>query len=341
MFKKIMKLGLGAILLLLWHSGAWAGTGWCTTTGGPKVFTVPFTYNLTDPSQNVAGRIISPANTWKLGASYTAGCDCSVYDVTYYRAEGPLTDVAYKDGTNTYYSVNDNLAVATDVWIGGGLNQYKPAPFANISNNLVDGCPSAPLNTFTGSQGHVHLYFKKAFVGQSIIPSTTVMRIFGTKTSGSYSATPMAIVNISGTITVPQSCRINDGQVINIEFGNILSNALKTKGAGPTGYAAKVEQLAYVCTNMAQGVKLSFTFKGQASPDDSNALATNNPDVGVRLEDINGAVLTPNSGKLSAVLDHATQTGSTSFKSYPVNTTGKEPAAGEFKSTATIITNIE
>jgi|MedtruStandDraft_1076414.scaffolds.fasta_scaffold08504_2 type 1 fimbria pilin len=339
MFKKIMKLGLGAILLLLWHSGAWAGTGWCTANNGTHVFTAPFTYNLTDPSQNVAGRIISPAYTYSLGGNYYGTCDCSTTGVTYFKTDVPLSDVAYKDGTNTYYSVNEYLAVATDVYIGGYLYQYKHSPFTDVSNNLSDGCPSSEFST--GAQGHVHLYFKKAFVGESVIPSTTVMRIFASKTAGSYSATPLAIVNISGTITVPQSCKINDGQVINIEFGNILSNALKTKGAGPTGYAAKVEQLAYVCTNMAQGVKLSFTFKGQASPDDSNALATNNPDVGVRLEDMNGAVLTPNSGKLSAVLDHATQTGSTSFKSYPVNTTGKEPAAGEFKSTATIITNIE
>lgn len=339
MFKKIMKLGLGAILL--WHSGAWAGTGWCAANNGTKVFTVPFTYNLNDPSQNTAGRVISPANTWNLGGTYPGSCDCSGSGVTYFKAEVPLSDVAYKDGTNTYYSVNEYLAVATDVWQAGYVNRYISTPFTDENDGYPGPCGTQPLGFGTGSSGHVHLYFKKAFVGQSVIPSTTVMRIFGSKTAGSYSATPLAIVNISGTITVPQSCKINDGQVINIEFGNILSNDFKTKGAGPTGYAAKVEQLAYVCTNMAQGVKLSFTFKGQASPDDSNALATNNPDVGVRLEDMNGAVLTPNSGKLPAVLDHATQKGSTSFKSYPVNTTGKEPAAGEFKSTATIITNIE
>ncbi|WP_172641818.1 fimbrial protein [Serratia sp. S4] len=339
MFKKIMKLGLGAILLLLWHSGAWAGTGWCTANNGTHVFTAPFTYNLTDPSQNVAGRVIKNAYYWSLPSDYIGSCDCTSSGVTYYKTDVPLSDVAYKNGADTYYSVNEYLAVGTDVWISGYAQRWVSVPFNDVNNAYSSGCGAQTFET--GGYGHVNLYFKKAFVGQSVIPSTTVMRIFGSKTSGSYPATPLAIVNISGTITVPQSCRINDGQVINIEFGNILSNALKTKGAGPTGYAAKVEQLAYVCTNMAQGVKLSFTFKGQASPDDSNALATNNPDVGVRLEDMSGAVLTPNSGKLSAVLDHATQKGSTSFKSYPVNTTGKEPAAGEFKSTATIITNIE
>ncbi|CAI1038946.1 fimbrial protein [Serratia proteamaculans] len=341
MLKKVIKLGLSAIILMLaCQGGAWAYTGWCNPAYGTQVFTVPFTYNLNDPSQNVAGRVISPANTWDLGVYYTGSCDCVGSGVNHYKAESPLTDVAYRDGTRTYYSVNDYLAVATDVFIGGNVLAYRAAPFTDVGNNKDSPC-GVQKNFETGSKGNIHLYFKKPFVGESVIPSTTVIRVYGTKTPGSYSGTPLSIVNISGTVTVPQSCKINDGQVINIEFGNILSNDFKTKGAGPTGYAAKVEQLAYVCTNMAQGVKLNFTFKGQASPDDSNALATSNPDVGVRLEDMSGTVLTPNSGKLPAVLDHATQKGSTSFKSYPVNTTGKEPAAGEFKSTATIITNIE
>jgi len=145
---------------------------------------------------------------------------------------------------------------------------------------------------------------------------------------------------MTGDITVPQSCKINDGQIIDIDYGDVLRKHLSTKGSGASGKAV-VTQMAYVCTNMAQGVKISFKLSGQAAPDDNNSLATDNDDIGIRIEDSNGNVITPNEGSLDSQFNYATNSGTATFKSYPINTTGSSPEPGMFTSTATITTNIE
>ncbi|MCW6016423.1 fimbrial protein [Serratia marcescens] len=336
---------MGALLMFGYHSSAWAVPGECLSTGGTHVYTPSVDYTLTDPSQNTAGRIISNATGWSLGSSFKGDCDCT--GVTgkppvYYRAIVPSGSLFYDDGTNKYYQITDKLAVASAVWIEGYRTAYVSVPFDSTSNLYPDTCSDYKNSTFdTGKKGRISLYFIKPFVGREVIPATTIMNIYGSLISGSFGSTPMTSVILSGTITVPQSCKINDGQVINVDFGDIYNTALKTKGAGPNGYSPKVVQMAYICNNISEGVKLSFTFKGQASSGDSSALATNNNDVGVRIEDTNGTVVSPNSGKLPAQFDYSTQSGSTSFRTYPVNTSGNTPTAGEFSSTATIVANME
>lgn len=343
---QLMKNAILMMVLLVGYSySVHAGTGWCTAIGGPHVFPVTFSYTLTDPTQNTAGKIIKPAYTWNLGGSYQATCDCAAgtSNVNYYKAEVPGLPIAYSDGEYNYFKVSKELAVGTKVYIGGTVKQYFATPFVDMSNNNTGTCPgpTSAQSFESGSQGMLGLYFIKAFVGQVNIPTTTVINLYGSKTKGTYPSQPLSTVTVAATINVPQSCQINDGQVINVDYGTILNTALNTKGAGPDGFTAKVTQLAYVCTNISEGVKLSFTFIGQTSAGDMNSLATNNNDIGVRLEDMSGGVIAPNSGELPAQFDYASQSGTTSFKSYPVNTTGNVPEAGAFSSTATIATNME
>lgn len=263
--------------------------------------------------------------------------------MTYFKADVPNLPAVYSDGEYNYFKISKELAVGTKVFIGGTINQYFATPFVDVGNNNVGSCPgpTSEQEFATGSKGLLALYFIKAFVGEVNIPPTTVVNIYGTRTKGSYSSVPLSTVSVTAHVVVPQTCKINDGQVINVDFGTLMNTDIKTKGAVPTGFTKKITQLAYVCTNISEGVLLSFTFNGQSSPNDTNALSTNNADIGVRLEDMNGSIITPNSGKLPAQFDYSTQSGSTSFQSYPVNTTGVTPNTGQFSSTATITTNME
>lgn len=336
---------MGVLLIFGYHSSAWALSGECLANGGTYVYTPSVVYTLTNPSQNTAGRIILNAASWDLGSNFNGTCDCTGVTGSpeiYYKALIPGGSFVFDDGANKYYQVTNKLAVASSLYVAGRRNSYVSVPFDNESNLQPLTCADHNAGEFkTGSSGRISIYFVKPFVGQEVIPPTTIMNIYGSLISNSYGSTPMSSVVLSGKITVPQSCIINDGQVINVDFGDIYNTALKTKGAGPDGYSPKVVQMAYICNNISEGVKLSFTFNGQSSSGDSSALATNNSDVGVRIEDTNGSVISPNSGQLPAQFDYTTQSGSTLFRTYPINTSGNTPAVGEFSSTATIVTNME
>jgi type 1 fimbria pilin len=323
----------------------YAATGWCRAENGTYQYNFSTNTVITNPAQNRPGLSIDPAYTWNLGGGYSLICDCDASHTnasrTYKGIVPALTP--YKTiGKRNYFNLNKYLAVAVDIYIGGSLNQYFQVPFTDVQNGATAGCTyPQPPESDSGSKGHLALYLKQPFVGEVVIPSTPVGQLFVSKVKGSYPPVPVSQVNMSGTVTVPQSCKINDGQVIDVDFGTLMNTDIKTKGSVPTGFTKKVTQLAYVCTNISEGVLLSFTFNGQASPDDPDSLATNNADVGVRLESMNGSTITPNIGKLPAQFDYSTQSGSTSFQSYPVNTTGNTPATGAFSSTATITTNME
>lgn len=328
------------IICLAYSCVAQAATGWCTTSGGVKAFSKDFSFNVADATELTAGKIYTDISSWSLGATYIASCDCTTKGLAYFKADtGALTQLLYSDSVNKFYKINDYIGVATSIYLAGYVKTYFPTPFFDETSNAASECVGSTFST--GSQGKISLYINKPFIGSVTIPSTVITRIYGTHTKGSYPSEPLAQVNLSGVITMPQSCKINDGQIIDIDYGNIMSTNMETKGAGPKGFSAVVTQVAYICTNIAQGVKIAFTFTGQASPDDTDSLKTDNPDLGIHLEDMNGKTIAPNNGKLSTQFDYATQKGSSTFKSYPVNTTGNRPEPGPFTSTATITTNIE
>lgn len=336
----IFKMICIIAFVLLYSIHANASTGWCSTDGGTISFDADFTYNYTGGLSSTQSNIIYHAYTWDLGNTYTVTCSCSGSSVSYFKSTaGDLGEIIYSDATNIFYKINEYLAVASSIYIGGNYKQFQATPFSDITSNSATPCSSYAYST--GSKGELSLYFTKPFIGSLNIPPVVVARIFATRVKGSYSSVPISQVSVSGVITVPQTCQINDGQIIDIDYGKIIGSSMKTKGVGPDGFSAVVTQVAYVCTNIDEGVKIAFTFTGEASGADPQSLKTSNADTGIRIEDMNGQAITPNTGKLSTLFDAAAQKGSASFKSYPVNVTGSIPAPGAFSATATITSNIE
>lgn len=289
---------------------------------------------------NYTNKINPAIYTWNTGGQYYVTCDCTGSSNTFFKATtGDLTELTYSDSTYKFYKYNEYISIGTQIYLAGYYQKYETVPFTNITTQAAVPCSSSSYGT--GSQGNISLYFNKPFIGSLKIPTITVSELYGSRTSGSYPSTPLAKVTISGEITVPQTCKINDGQIIDIDYGKIISSNIKTKGAGADGFSGIVTQVAYVCKNMKDGVKIVFIFNGQAASGDSDSLATDNDDIGIRIENLQGQTVTPNSGKLLTQFDFSSQSGSASFKTYPVNISGNVPEAGRFSSTATITSNFE
>lgn len=235
---RLVKLTLGG-LLCLFSVSSFAATGWCTTVTGTKIYNFPFVKQYDNPEDNKAGMYFNRTYEWNLAANYAANCDCTTPAMTYYKAEVPgnLTATRVYDKLH-FYSLNPYLEVATELYVGGNKRDYFATPFQNQDNNFVSAC-SGVTNWISGANGYVSLYFTRPFVGQVVIPNTKILDLYGTKVSGSYGGMPMSSVYMSGSVTVPQSCEINAGQVINVKFGNIMSNDIKNPGEIANGFTPK------------------------------------------------------------------------------------------------------
>ncbi|HHQ6537367.1 TPA: fimbrial protein [Serratia fonticola] len=333
---RLVKLTLGG-LLCLFSVSSFAATGWCTSTGGTKTYNFPFTKTFTSPSDNAAGMSFNRTYQWNLGGAYGVNCDCTGSAVTYYKTVIPSTLTASRTYNGlSFYSLNQYFEVATELYIGGAQMDYFATPFDNISNDYSGACTGLS-NWTSGSMGYVSLYFTRPFVGQVVIPSTKILDLFGSKTDGSYGGTPMTSIYMSGSVTVPQSCNINAGQVvIDVEFGNIMSNDIKTSGAIATGFTPKVVNMTLACNNISNGVVVSLSFSGTPSGGDPTALKTDNNDIGIRVRDANNNIVPPVNGSLPVTFDYSSQTGTSSMSLAPMNVTGNTPSVGQFNAVATI-----
>lgn len=327
-----------------------SGTGWCQSQQGTNVVQFSVNKTITDTTGNQAGNIIDA--TWSRSGTYSASCDC---DATSYRGynyfsatTGSLTQKGtYSEsrayGTMDYYVLLQNkLEIGTEVYIAGKLNKYVPVPFSAISNNDsgAGGCTGATMEGLTaGYRGNARIYISHPLVGEITIPDTVVANLYLSKSSASSGdnvpgpVPPLTQVHISGTIIVPQSCTIEAGQVIEVNFDDILGKDIKNFGDSPT---QKTTKFAFSCSNVANGTNLSIALYGENDPHNNDYLKTTNDDIGIKITDLSGNVVAPNSDSALPVSSYSNGTGSSSFTAAPVNTTGNIPHTGQYEATATL-----
>lgn len=338
-----LKSFLTGVLVLLSICGfisspAYASTGWCTrpTGSSPEQITYNFgTKQVSDYSQNTAGTAFPDAFTWNLGTNYYVTCDCDdTNQEIYFKTETSLPQ-GHSDGTYQFYKVNDYLEVATSIFMAGGRNEYIPTPWINEGNEqtAVQQCTSN-LVFGTGSQGKLSLYIAKPFVGTSEI-NTSILKIYASTISGSYGSSELVDLYIQGQVIVPQTCSVNAGQIVTVDFGSFMSGKFKNKGQMPAGYTPKTITVPIKCNGMDANASLTLRFQAEASADEPAAIKTSNDDVGVQITDDSGKVIEPNSGLIPFQLDDNLQ-ATVTFHAAPISTTGNAPAEGTFSATAYI-----
>ncbi|ELY4599786.1 fimbrial protein [Cronobacter malonaticus] len=315
--------------------------GYCVTDGGPKVFFVDATTLMSNPENNQTGKTFR--TSFGSSETYKAHCNCSQNDANqtpgiYFKADYLMA--SHQDGDNTYIHLNDNLDVAAFIHIA---NVGDPAvPFTDISNGTTTGCELTKFST--GREGSLLFRLNKPIVGQIVIPQTPIVALYGTVRPGLYSTEPLAQVFVQGTITVPQSCEINAGEVISVDFGTIFASNFTTRGHKPDGFVDKKTAIAYICKNISDGVALTMTFSGAPADGMPEALATNNPDVGVLIKNHSEQVIPVNTGEVPMPLDPSAdisrRTGAVDILTAPVNLSGKTPQNGKFSGSASITVNI-
>ncbi|EBL7063674.1 fimbrial protein [Salmonella enterica] len=338
--KIILRLALLLGLTFSSISGVWGATGYCTPVNGTQTFPISMgTINVTDISKNVAGTTFLDMYSWNLGSTYQMTCDCegaTGNPLLYYSTVTSLAP-GHSDGDKQYYGVNDYLEVSTSIYLGGLFKNFKETPWNSVATGqTLGGCstPGKLHNVSTGSQGKVSLYIKKPFVGTSVIPNLLIESVYISTVSGNHGPTPLVNVYLSGTVVVPQSCTINAGKIIPVDFGQIMAGEFKQKGA-LVDSAKKTVIVPIKCNNVAASANLTLRLQAIPSKDNNDAIQTSNPDVGIVAEDAFGHTIKPNIGLLPFQLDDSLQAKPILYLT-PVSTTGVSPAGGDFHALAYI-----
>lgn len=148
-------------------------------------------------------------------------------------------------------------------------------------------------------------------------------------------ASPQVVQNIylSLNITVPQTCSINAGQTVIVDFGNISTGAFKTAGARAQNINPKESTLSVTCDNIASGTNLNMRL--QANNVAGNIVISDNSDVGFIVTDSSDKELTPNSlsSFIPFSLDGNTRANAR-IRVYPASVTGIRPDEGPVTSQA-------
>lgn len=120
-----------------------------------------------------------------------------------------------------------------------------------------------------------------------------------------------------------------------VDLGQFYQGDFKTVGQKPERYTPKTVNIPIQCNDLSASANLTLRVQGTPSTGVSDALQSDNNDVGVVITDSNGVTLRPNdsSSIIPFQLDSSNHANVT-LHAYPVGTTGNTPEAGQFTTLA-------
>lgn len=363
MKKMMWKTGSTLITLaagwLLLSSPVRAEGDWgpCIPDGPVHDYHAVIDKTVSNPAENYAGKSIPGFYNWNLGGLYSAMCPCSNDESqlanVYYSGESTLPP-GHTEGGVKFYKINENLEFAAKVFITGGTQNYFYVPFQNISNNTNNrnSCNISSQIYGSGSRGTLDLYIAKPFVGESIIPNTTLLQMYGVRAWNRstvvppHGSIPMATVTISGRVVVPQGCEMPAGYTTEIDFGDYNARDFKNRhGDMPVNARVIEKKLDFKCSNISDGVRIYLKLEANTNPDNPDAIDLGNPDIGAIVTRKTGTVLRPGTDDNVELdvgpLNGVDRDASVTLKAYPISTTGKIPQSGEFDGVATLSLEVE
>lgn len=286
-------------------------------------------------AQNQAGNTIPLVKRQDTSVQAVCPTDLSSSGRSYrsYVASSPIVETR----SGWQYMALDSTYLEGAIRIDGASGEkiYPPANYVYMGTRT---------NATSGESFAIHdsnltfqLKIVKPFVGTVTIAPKTMFSVYVTTAANDPLSDVVYNISYSGTVTVPQSCEINAGQTILVDFGSLYSGGFTHAGEKPTGVRIKKFNVPVKCSGVDSQVNLSLRLIATADSNVSQAIASDNPDVGVVVETNEGAVLTPNdtSSVEPFVTDDAGK-ANISLQAYPVSTTGETPAEGVFTALANL-----
>lgn len=236
-----------------------------------------------------------------------------------------------ESGGKTYAIINDYLEVAAQP-LGTVNPEAKWIPYSAV-HQATKSYVCNSQTPASGGVGVITLRIRTPFVGLVDIPSTLLYTKGANTAELDVQRDPEINFYLSGSIHVPQSCELNTGQVISMDFGDIGASAFPQAGAGnkPAGVNPQTRDIAIKCKNIDAQAMLSMRI--EASNTSGNAIISDNPDLGFVVADGKQSPLEPNNidSKIPFRLDD-NASAKVPISAWPVSITGNKPAEGKFTS---------
>ncbi|WP_168195854.1 fimbrial protein [Nissabacter sp. SGAir0207] len=329
------------LLLLLLMLGAGAQAGPCVPDSSGNSVLVRSFDRILDPTQNVVGKVLPDLIPIDHGGTFSITCTCEGGSAPlYFQSRSSLSTPQYEEGGLTYYYANPFLAIGTRLTVMPHGN--LPVPFDEVTDNVPIPCGSDGKahidNVPVGYTGTISFYLEHAFVGVHYFDMIILAQVYGRwGTQGSYGVASLSRVLLTGIVTVPLSCEINDGQVITVDFGSLRASDISSRGVKPARFEPNLITLNYVCSDVSESMTVELALVGEESADLPGVLQTTNPDIGIQILDSARNPLAINSGRVPLRLQQyktGAEPGQATLYAYPVNTTGTTPAPGGFSASA-------
>lgn len=329
-FLNKLKFYLTWIIFLVAHIPyALSAQGVCTPVNGTSVFSYSAEKDLPSIDAARAGSVLKNVYTFERD-SHTyrmKGCD---YDGPAYITTVSTLPLLSTDSDGTaWYKVNDYLAVSIDSYVAGNVEQYFHVPFYSKNNRQAPVLDSDKWDS--GGKGSISLKILKPFVGFSRINQTIVSTYISTDENTGVAGMPASQVNMTLDVESPQTCELNSGDTITMNFGSIGAPLFSQAGAGnkPAGVNPQTKTIGIKCKNIDAQTMLSLRL--EADNISGNAMVSDNKDVGFIVADADRRPLTPNNinSRIPFRLDD-NASATVPVTAWPVSLTGNKPVEGRF-----------
>jgi len=317
------------------------GSCWPTSTVSGVAHNFDIIENLT--ADDVPGITQSP---WKNKGNFDGICFCRDSNVAesilFLFTSSKLGSGGGKRSADFIYyplDVDKGINIGINVALGGKDDlRTVPVDLSNTAgvdnghiekNNCDDNNDAYPFAT--GSNGTVSLELTKPLPsGRIEIPMQELVTIYAKKQTGSFDRSrPFVKLNFQLSIDIPPQCTINDGQIINVPFGDISVNEFKPEATDKE----KDFDIHVSCKNPDDVSKVSIKFR-TSDFNGSGFIKTHN-DEGVR-SDL-GIKLKHNGNKIDGSSPAIpTQEGNVTITATPVQQGEKSPEPGKFEATSTL-----
>jgi len=352
-----IKLTLLGMAINSFSSLAHAGSAICSPEDGAGANYENFLQEDIPASDNERGKKYEKNMNGGM-QNYTISCNCTDSDAT--SSGGVLlmytVKTALPKGTEPgYYKINDHIDVkamldlppATGIAVPTTKTLGDATHHTDANNNGVCAQQSTRASLNIGSQGSLTFYISTPFIGEVDIPRTEIAEVYLSSGTAIVTAPPLgppvARVYISGKLTVPQSCEINKGETITVNFGAIAASKFITLNQPPKGHIPTTFNITYDCTanglpQIPTGTQLAMLLKGDDLADQYTLIARrrpsdNLPDIGIRVENAGGTAIPFESGNLPM---NQNGMGNITMTAYPINLIGGSLDTGEFSGMATL-----
>lgn len=325
--EKFMRELLIVIILL---SGPAFGVE-CKYSSGPTMVSYDLTENLAATQNTVGSKFSIVANS---DASVKAICKkdpSNPENVRTYRSYVTSLPISDTQGRYQYIKLNDYMSGAMEITDSSVGVFYPPANYVWMGEDgcVRDECP------FSVDDSNITLTVRidKAFIGSVNIPENKIFDVYATTTNVDPLVNVIYSISYSGEVIVPQSCELDAGTTITMDFGNIGAPLFSQAGAGnkPAGVNPQTHTVAVKCKNIDAQALLSMRLESDSVS--GNAMVSDNKDVGFVVSGSDKVPLTPNDidSKIKFQLDD-NSAATVPITAWPVSVTGNKPAEGRFTS---------